>query len=159
MRKRITTGLLLVFLGLRISITIKPVKAQTQVEPTTATKLICSTQLGTAVDAVTNRPEFNRMRWGILVQNLFATQTLYSRDAQKYFTPASTTKLLTTAAALQQLGANFRFRTSVYSNGDGVLRVVGRGDPSFSDAQITDLAVQVKQKGIQNVKQLISTLR
>nr|WP_202895754.1 D-alanyl-D-alanine carboxypeptidase/D-alanyl-D-alanine-endopeptidase [Iningainema tapete] len=169
--KKITTSLLLLFMGVQVATTIESAKAQTRVVPTeTTTKSICPAQLSAAIDAVTNRPQFSRMRWGILVQNLFATkqllqaeepqptasQTLYNRDAQKYFTPASTTKLLTTAVALQQLGANFRFRTSIHSNGDGIVRVVGRGDPSLNDAQLTNLAQQLTQKGIQKVKLLIA---
>ena len=155
MSKKISIGFLVLFLGVQVGITLKPAKAQTQFAPTTTTKSICPAQLGSVVDAVTNRPQFSRMRWGILVQNLSDTQTLYSRDAQKYFTPASTNKLLISAAVLQQLGANFRFRTSVYGSGDGVLHVVGRGDPSLTDIQLVALVKQLKQKGIQSVKQLI----
>lgn len=148
-------GVLLIFLTSQIGFS-SIAKAQTQVAPTTTTKSICSTQLGTAIDAVINRPLFSRVRWGILVQPLSTGPILYSRDAQKYFTPASNLKLLTTAAALQQLGANFRIRTSIYQNGNGVLRVVGRGDPSLSDTQLQTLAQQLKQKGITQIQRLIA---
>lgn len=148
-------GVLLIFLTNQIGFS-SIAKAQTQVAPTTTTKSICSTQLGTAIDAVINRPLFSRVRWGILVQPLSTGPILYSRDAQKYFTPASNLKLLTTAAALQQLGANFRIRTSIYQNGNGVLRVVGRGDPSLSDTQLQTLAQQLKQKGITQIQRLIA---
>ncbi len=149
-------GFLLLFLSTQIAFASKVAKAQTQIAPTTTTKSICSTQLVTTVDAVINRPLFSRARWGILVQPLSTAQTLYNRDAQKYFTPASNAKLLTTAAALQQLGVNFRFRTSIYDHGNGVLRVVGRGNPSLNDTQLQALAKQLKQKGITQIKQLIA---
>jgi D-alanyl-D-alanine carboxypeptidase/D-alanyl-D-alanine-endopeptidase (penicillin-binding protein 4) len=147
---------LLLFLSTQIAFSSRVVKAQNQVIPATTTKSICPSQLGTAIDTVINRPIFRRSRWGILVQPLTNTQTLYNRDAQKYFTPASNAKLLTTAAALQQLGANFRFRTSIYQNSSGVLRVVGRGDPSLNDTQLQALAKQLRQKGITQIKQLIA---
>ncbi|MBD6617846.1 D-alanyl-D-alanine carboxypeptidase/D-alanyl-D-alanine-endopeptidase [Komarekiella sp. 'clone 1'] len=147
---------LLLFLSTQIAFSSRIAKAQTQIAPTTPTKSICSAQLGTAIDAVINRPLFSRARWGILVQPLTTAQTLYNRDAQKYFTPASNAKLLTTAAALQQLGGNFRFRTSIYDNGNGILRVIGRGDPSLNDTHLQDLAKQLKQKGIIQIKQLIA---
>ncbi|MHC5724323.1 MAG: D-alanyl-D-alanine carboxypeptidase/D-alanyl-D-alanine endopeptidase [Nostoc sp.] len=156
MTRKISLSLMLLFLGTQIGVTQPAAKAQTPVVPTTTTKSICSTQLGTAIDAVINRPLFSRGRWGILVQPVSTGQTLYSRDAQKYFTPASNLKLLTTAAALQQLGANFRIRTSIYQNGKGVLRIVGRGDPSLSDTQLQTLAQQLKQKGITKIQQLIA---
>ncbi|MBN4007097.1 MAG: D-alanyl-D-alanine carboxypeptidase/D-alanyl-D-alanine-endopeptidase [Nostoc sp. LPT] len=149
-------GILLIFLTSQIGFSSRVAKAQTPVAPTTTTKSICSSQLGTAIDAVINRPLFSRERWGILVQPLSTGQTLYSRDAQKYFTPASNLKLLTTAAALQELGANFRIRTSIYQNSNGVLRIVGRGDPSLSDTELQKLAQQLKQKGITQIQRLIA---
>jgi serine-type D-Ala-D-Ala carboxypeptidase/endopeptidase (penicillin-binding protein 4) len=126
------------------------------VAPTTTPKSICPAQLAANIDGVANRTLFSRVRWGILVQNLASGQTLYSRDPQKYFTPASNTKLLTTAAALQQLGVNFRFRTSIYQQGNGVYKVVGRGDPSIKDTQLRELAKQLKAKGITNIKKLVA---
>ncbi|MDF5732262.1 MAG: D-alanyl-D-alanine carboxypeptidase/D-alanyl-D-alanine-endopeptidase [Rhizonema sp. PD38] len=154
MSKRISIGLLLLSLGAQGSIILKPIQAQTQVAPTAATKSICLSKLPIAINTITNRPQFNRMRWGISVQPLLSPQNIYSLDAQKYFTPASNAKLLTTAAALQQLGANFRFRTSVYLSGND-LHVVGRGDPSLSDLQLIALAKQLSQKGIRQINQLI----
>ncbi len=156
MSKKITIGLMLLFLSTQIGITPPAATAQTPVSGPTTTKSICPAQLGSNIDAIINRPLFSRARWGVLVQPLSSGQTFYSRDAEKYFTPASNTKLLTTAAAFQELGANFRIRTSVYQNGDGVLRVVGRGDPSLTDTQIQALAHQLKQKGITQIKELIA---
>ncbi|WP_138504656.1 D-alanyl-D-alanine carboxypeptidase/D-alanyl-D-alanine-endopeptidase [Nostoc sp. PA-18-2419] len=149
-------AILLIFLTTQIAFSSRVGKAQTPAAPLTTTKSICSSQLRTAVDAVINRPLFSRMRWGILVQPLSVGLTLYNRDAEKYFTPASNMKLLTTAAALQQLGANFRIRTSIYQDGNGVLRVVGRGDPSLSDTQLQALAQQLKHKGITQIQELIA---
>jgi len=147
---------MLLFLGTHFGITQQAVTAQTPVPSATTTKSLCPAQLGTSIDTVINRPLFSRARWGILVKNLVSTQTLYSHDAEKYFIPASNTKLLTTAAALKQLGADFRIRTSVYQNADGSLRVVGRGDPSFKNAQLTVLAKQLRQQGITQVNNLIA---
>ena len=116
---------------------------------------ICPGELGAQVDAIANRPEFSRSRWGILIQPLSSTATLYSRDAQKYFIPASNVKLLTTAAALQKLGTDFRIKTSVYSGENGSLYVAGRGDPSITEAQLQSLAQQLKRRGVDRVNELI----
>jgi len=117
---------------------------------------VCPAQLTENINAIADRPQFIRARWGILVQQLNSPKTLYSRDAEKYFIPASNVKLFTSAAALQQLGADFRFHTSVYQNGDGVLVVLGKGDPSLTDVQLKLLAQQLKQKGVTKIKQLIA---
>lgn len=116
---------------------------------------ICPGELGAKVDAIANRAEFSRSRWGILIQPLSSAATLYSRDATKYFIPASNVKLLTTAAALQKLGADFRIKTSVYSGENGSLYVAGRGDPSIAEAQLKDLAQQLKRRGVDRVNELI----
>ncbi|WP_017721025.1 D-alanyl-D-alanine carboxypeptidase/D-alanyl-D-alanine endopeptidase [Kamptonema formosum] len=123
---------------------------------------ICPAQLGAAIDAVANRPQFQRSRWGILVETLSPTgsRTLYSREGSRYFIPASNAKLLTTAAALEKLGPQFRIRTSVYGTpprgGTVSLRVVGRGDPSLTDAELATLAQQLKSRGVTQVDRLIA---
>ncbi|WP_449418637.1 D-alanyl-D-alanine carboxypeptidase/D-alanyl-D-alanine endopeptidase [Phormidium nigroviride] len=121
-----------------------------------AAENICPAQLGVAVDAIANRAQFRRSRWGIVIQTLSTATTLYSRDAQQYFIPASNVKLLTTAAALQKLGPQFRIRTSVYSDQNGSLYIVGRGDPSITETQLKDLAKQLKQRGVNQVSELIA---
>ncbi|MUL35385.1 D-alanyl-D-alanine carboxypeptidase/D-alanyl-D-alanine endopeptidase [Gloeocapsopsis dulcis] len=116
---------------------------------------LCPAQIETAIEQIINRPQFRRLRWGISIQTLASAQNLYSRDAQKYFVPASNVKLLTTAAALQRLGSQFQIRTSVYSSSDG-LRIVGRGDPSVTDTQLQELVQQLSRRGIRQVNQLIA---
>jgi D-alanyl-D-alanine carboxypeptidase/D-alanyl-D-alanine-endopeptidase (penicillin-binding protein 4) len=123
-----------------------------------SSKSICPAQLKTAIDEIINRPQFRRASWGILIEPLLPRSTnysLYNHDAERFFIPASNVKLLTTAAVLRQLGANFQIRTSVYQISEGVLRLVGQGDPSLQDAQLKDLAQQLKRQGITNVRQLI----
>ncbi|MFB2938619.1 D-alanyl-D-alanine carboxypeptidase/D-alanyl-D-alanine-endopeptidase [Aerosakkonemataceae cyanobacterium BLCC-F154] len=115
---------------------------------------ICPAQLPEAIDAIVDRPEHRRQHWGILIETLSPSRHLYSRNAQQYFIPASNVKLFTTAAALLQLGSDFRIRTSVYGK-DGILRLVGRGDPSLTDAQLRDLAQQLRRQGIRQIQRLI----
>ena len=117
---------------------------------------LCPAQLGAAIESITNHPQFGRGRWGVLIQTLSSSQTLYSHDAQKYFVPASNVKLLTTAAALTHLGSKFRIRTSIYGNSDGYLRVVGRGDPSLTDTELKELAQQLSRRGIRQVQRVVA---
>jgi D-alanyl-D-alanine carboxypeptidase len=124
---------------------------------TLSSELICPAQLGTAIEAVMNRPQLRRARWGILVEPLSLkarSRALYSLNADRYFIPASNTKLFTTAASLLALGSDYRIRTSVYDMGGGRLRVVGRGDPTLTDFQLRDLAQQLKRQGVRNVREL-----
>jgi len=131
-----------------------------QLQKPQASRAICAAQLPAAIEAIINRPQFSRSHWGVLVQTLSTRpQTLYAHQPNSYFVPASTAKLLTTAAALHQLGPQFRYRTSIYQLGTHprlVLRIVGRGDPSLSDNQLQGLAQQLSRQGIRQVDQLIA---
>lgn len=122
---------------------------------------LCPAQLGTAIDAVIDAPP-NRDRWGVLVRSLPLAGdrpvTLYAREADRFFIPASNAKLFVTAAALRRLGPQFQIETTIYqdmTDPDTVrLRVVGRGDPSVTDAELATLAAQLQAQGIQTIDQL-----
>lgn len=119
--------------------------------------VLCSSQLPTAIEAIVNQPLFRRSRFGVLVQTLGKRETLYARDAEQYFIPASNAKLLTTAAVLSKFGSRYRIHTPIYGaqTPDGwQIRLVGQGDPSLTDAQLVSLAQQLKQKGIRRIAQL-----
>jgi D-alanyl-D-alanine carboxypeptidase/D-alanyl-D-alanine-endopeptidase (penicillin-binding protein 4) len=153
-KSKISISLIFLFFSIQVGTNQQITQAQTT--PTINTKLSCSYQIKSSINAVINRPQFNRMRWGILVKSLVSAKNIYSLDSNKYFIPASNAKLFTTVAALQKLGADFRIRTSIYQDGDGILRIVGRGDPSLKNAQLTILAKQLYQKGIRQIDQLVA---
>ena len=92
-----------------------------------------------AVDAVLGDSAFRAAPWGVAAVAVRTGETLYERNAEKAFTPASTMKLVTGAVALEALGPEYRYRTRFLAAGpvqDGVLRgdlvVRGAGDPTFS---------------------------
>jgi D-alanyl-D-alanine carboxypeptidase/D-alanyl-D-alanine-endopeptidase (penicillin-binding protein 4) len=87
------------------------------------------------IDKIIDSPEFKHAQWGLLVVDMDSGATLYERSADKLFAPASTTKLYSVAAALDELGADYRFETPVYARGeldrerlDGDLILVASGD-------------------------------
>lgn len=119
---------------------------------------LCPANLSTEINKIISRPAFQKARWGILVTPLSSSQPLYRYDDQKYFIPASNAKLFVTAAGLSKLGGNYRIRTSIYRQGTGntlSLRLVGRGDPSFSKTQLQSLAQQLKSLNISRIQTLI----
>jgi D-alanyl-D-alanine carboxypeptidase/D-alanyl-D-alanine-endopeptidase (penicillin-binding protein 4) len=60
---------------------------------------------------------------------------VYRSNSDIPLTPASNLKLVTTSAALNRLGLDFKFKTQlVYHDGDLIL--IGDGDPSFGDAEL-----------------------
>lgn len=97
-------------------------------------------QLTQNIDRLLDDPDVARAFWGIEVVSLKDGSTIYSMNSDKLFTPASNTKLFTTAAALATIGPDYVFKTTVETNGNvdrygrlsGDLFVVGRGDPNIS---------------------------
>ncbi|MEO0395226.1 MAG: D-alanyl-D-alanine carboxypeptidase/D-alanyl-D-alanine-endopeptidase [Cyanobacteria bacterium P01_A01_bin.137] len=121
----------------------------------------CREELAARVDAIATRPELTQAHIGILVEQQGQTtaerQIILERNTNKWFVPASTLKLLTTAAALQHLGPDFQIKTSVYAtqqDNKTQLYVIGRGDPTFTDTDLDNLVQQIVQQGIQHIDQL-----
>jgi serine-type D-Ala-D-Ala carboxypeptidase/endopeptidase (penicillin-binding protein 4) len=89
---------------------------------------------------INSDPRASRAFWGIEVEDAVSGKVLYNQNPDKLFTPASNTKLFTTAATFALIGPDYRFRTTVETttppdnNGRvaGDLVLVGRGDPNLS---------------------------
>jgi serine-type D-Ala-D-Ala carboxypeptidase/endopeptidase (penicillin-binding protein 4) len=64
---------------------------------------ICPSNLNSVLDPIVNAPTFDKGQWGVLVQSLATGQTLYEHNADLSLIPASNIKLLTTAAAVQNV--------------------------------------------------------
>ncbi len=112
-------------------------------------------------------PDLARGFWGVEVVSLSTGETLYSQNADKLFTPASNTKLFTTAAALALIGPDYKFRTTVETTGtldrygrlNGDLVLVGHGDPNLSGRELPyDLRTQRNDDPIQALEMLADAL-
>jgi len=83
-----------------------------------------------------------RTQVGISVRALDSGATLFDREGDRLLNPASNQKLLTAIAALELLGADYRFETRVLRDGD-TLVLVGDGDPSLQPTDLHALARSV----------------
>lgn len=103
---------------------------------------------------------------GIHVVDLAHGRTLYRRNEDRLFLPASNMKLFTTALALLRLGPEYRFVTQLVLEPSGDLVMVGSGDPSLSGRafpysrdspvgprlqSIEDLADQAVTRGLRRI--------
>ena len=92
------------------------------------------------INAILAQPELARAHWGIDVINQDSGKTIYSLNPDQLFLPASNMKLFTTAVALALAGPEYRYHTTIETNGklddlgrlQGDLVIVGRGDPNIS---------------------------
>jgi D-alanyl-D-alanine carboxypeptidase/D-alanyl-D-alanine-endopeptidase (penicillin-binding protein 4) len=120
------------------------------------------------LNALLRRSPTRRSEMGVVVTRLGDPAPLVSLNPGKPFVLASTTKLLTTAAALDRLGPDYKFRTRLYRDApigeDGVLAghvvVMGGGDPGLSGRWYDDdplavfrpWAASLAGKGIRTIR-------
>lgn len=97
------------------------------------------------LDAIFDDAQLAHSHWGVLVRSLDTGETLYSRNADRLFVPASNMKIVSGAAALETLGPDYRFVTTLAAGGPiregalhGPLVVIGTGDPTFSRRFLDD---------------------
>ncbi|HJY08853.1 MAG TPA: D-alanyl-D-alanine carboxypeptidase, partial [Bryobacteraceae bacterium] len=119
-------------------------------------------------------PQLGRGHIGFEFADAETGELLAAQGADQFFTPASNTKLYTTALAIERLGVNYQFKTSVRTSAAlkpgqtdvPNVTLVGGGDPNLSgrilpfsqDAHDNDpltaidkLADQIAQRGILRV--------
>ena len=122
--------------------------------------------LRAGLDRLLGTPSWRNAEWGVLVVSLDHGDTLYAVNPHAPLAPASNVKLLTTAAALETLGPDYRFLTYLMTAGevengilDGDLILYGTGDPGLSsrfharrDEAFHRLIDQLEATGIREVR-------
>jgi len=94
------------------------------------------------------------VRTGVEVLDRESGEVLFERRADEAFIPASNQKILTAVAALEGLGADYRFSTG-FALADGRLRVAAGGDPNWKTggehdpaAIFAEVARQLRRSGV-----------
>lgn len=161
------------FINLQYASTLQTAAVKENREPKqtagegTAERKLSGSELAHLINQQIEESEFASARWGISVISLSDGTTLYERNADKLFTPASNMKIYTTGVALELLGVDYRWRTSVYANTqpdpDGTIRgdliLYGRGAPDLVSSSkdnnagsLAKLADDLYGRGIRHVK-------
>lgn len=102
--------------------------------------------------------ERDEARVGLMVYDM-DTGRYYAYNAQTLLAPASTIKLLVAAAALDTLGPQYRFRTTVAHDGEwslngelhGNLILKGYGDPTLTTETLAGWAATLAERGLRAV--------
>src|SRR3569623_747827 len=95
----------------------------------------------------------------VVVQPLDADEPLICHNADAALNPASVMKLVTSFAALNQLGPDYVWKTDVWAEGpirDGVLEgdlsVKGYGDPTLTLARMWLLQRALRARGVRHIR-------
>ncbi len=91
------------------------------------------------LDRIFGAPLTDHALWGVEVKSLDTGRIWYARNARTLMMPASNMKIVTLAAAIQTLGWDYRFKTTLETTGtidagvlNGDLIVRGTGDPTIN---------------------------
>jgi D-alanyl-D-alanine carboxypeptidase/D-alanyl-D-alanine-endopeptidase (penicillin-binding protein 4) len=114
--------------------------------------------LGADLDAILANPGLAGADPGLVVKTLDG-EIVYQHSSDRRRQPASNAKLATSAAALEVLGPDHRFATTVSSPArrhgttlDGDLFLKGTGDPTMLAADYDTLAKQMADSGVTRVR-------
>jgi D-alanyl-D-alanine carboxypeptidase/D-alanyl-D-alanine-endopeptidase (penicillin-binding protein 4) len=122
-------------------------------------------ELARRIDNAIDGSDLAYARWGVCVISISEGSVLYQRNADQLFTPASNMKIFTTGVALDLLGPDYRWRTSVYANAQpdaggkiqGDLILYGRGAPDLASqskkgqGSLATLADSLYARGIRHI--------
>lgn len=111
------------------------------------------------IDQLLADPRLGGAQAAVVVRDAITGEVLYNRNGERRLLPASNTKLLTSAAALEILGPGYRFTTDVRTDGAingvalrGDLYLRGTGDPTLLATDYDALAAKVAASGVQVVE-------
>lgn len=111
------------------------------------------------IDARLQEPGLKGGFQGLIIQSLADGSVWYERNPDRLFLPASNQKLLVSAAALDLLGPDWRYTTTLLHTGRGDCRgtlrgdlyLKGSGDPLLEEKDLDALVEAVKKTGIRRV--------
>jgi D-alanyl-D-alanine carboxypeptidase/D-alanyl-D-alanine-endopeptidase (penicillin-binding protein 4) len=122
--------------------------------------------LAKQIDGIINQTSQKKVQFSIHIIKAHNSETIYSHNATTPLVPASNMKIITTAAALEYLGPDFKYETKVGLSGD-ILVIIASGDPLLGDKAtdakhnredgwiFKDITAVLKQNGIKTIKDII----
>ncbi len=110
------------------------------------------------------KPDYKSATIGIEVIDAKTGQDLFSENSEKLMIPASVLKIVTSATALEILGADYRFKTRIGYKGSishneltGDLVIISGGDPTLGSSYFSDKdflhkwAGKIREAGIEKI--------
>ncbi|MBO4720199.1 MAG: D-alanyl-D-alanine carboxypeptidase/D-alanyl-D-alanine-endopeptidase [Prevotella sp.] len=113
----------------------------------------------TRLDKLLDEPLLRRSQVGLMVYDLTADTIIFRYGERQTMRPASVMKLVTAITALDKLGSNYQFRTSLYYTGqlignvlNGDLYCVGGMDPRFNNDDMSAFVDRVLGMGVDTIR-------
>ncbi|MDN7242028.1 D-alanyl-D-alanine carboxypeptidase/D-alanyl-D-alanine-endopeptidase [Planococcus sp. N028] len=116
------------------------------------------TSLQDAADEISLDNRLAGTTFSLAIRHAETGKLIYGKNEEIGVTPASSLKILTTAAALETLGENYRFSTAVLMDGyidketlHGNLYLRGQGDPTLRRLDLDNFAAILKKHGVKKI--------
>lgn len=111
------------------------------------------------IDQILSDPRLDGVSIGVSVRRAQDGELIYTQNGQLHLHLASNMKLITGVTALNVLGPDYRFNTTIATDGNikgqvlqGNLYMIGQGDPTLLKEDLDQFAKDLKAKGIQKIK-------
>jgi serine-type D-Ala-D-Ala carboxypeptidase/endopeptidase (penicillin-binding protein 4) len=123
-------------------------------------------ELRARIERILNSYGFEHVSLGMKIVSLDNNELLFEKNSHQLLMPASNMKIVTAAAALLRLGPEFRYETTLQTDGEvvngslnGNLIVIGTGDPTISSrmqggdalATFRDWSDALREQGIRRI--------
>lgn len=114
-----------------------------------------------AMQSVIDQSPLGTARVTVQVRSLDDGTVVFARDADELLNPASNVKLFTAAAALTQLGTEYRFETEFlvpteFKEGKAkVLYIRGKGDPTITTERLYGMVADLVHAGLVEVQDIV----
>jgi len=112
-----------------------------------------------AIDEILDDNYFEHTTIAVDIFDITSNKSLYKKNSKLLLHPASNMKLVTTIAALEYLGPDYEFKTSLYHTGIimdsicyGDVFVQGGFDPDFTTDDLEVLVKQIRKFGINEIR-------
>ena len=111
------------------------------------------------LDALLQADMFETSTVGLMVYDLTADSAIYRYNEKQLMRPASTLKMMVAVAALDRLGKDYEYATTLYYTGtveggvlDGDLYCRGGFDPAFTSADLDVFVDSIRSLGIDTIR-------
>ncbi len=113
-------------------------------------------ELGRRLAALAGDPPGNSVA-GVAVADVLSGTEIYASRGDDQLNPASNTKIVTAACALEALGPEFRFSTSLHGKRNGAavrgpIYMIGHADPTLRTADVWEMVRTLRAMGIRRIE-------
>ena len=104
--------------------------------------------LAESIDKILSKMDINKGAVSVMIKNVQTGDTVYALNETTPMHPASTLKILTSSAAVDTLGADYKFKTQLYKSTNNDLYFKLSGDPLLKTSDLEKLIKAAKTKKI-----------